>query len=159
VSLAEDGNARVGLDDFARKLLGSVDSINFPNVGMSVKAGNPLFRVNQGSRKAPFYAPLSGKVVMINEALGRNCAKLEDTPYGRNWVCVIEGSDLDAELPQLKIGKSAIALFQEDIDRFQEFFQKARGLDESASGSLFVGMIEKLDDTGWEKATKEFFGR
>ncbi len=159
VSLAEDGNARVGLDDFARKLLGSVDSINFPSVGMSVKAGNPLFRVNQGSRKAPFNAPLSGKVVMINEALGRNCAKLEDTPYGRNWVCVIEGSDLDAELPLLKIGKSAVTLFQEDIDRFQAFFQKSKGLEESGSGSLFIGMIEKLDDAGWEKATKEFFGR
>jgi glycine cleavage system H lipoate-binding protein len=157
VSLAEDGAARVGLDDFARKLLGSVDSINFPNVGMTVTAGNPLFRVTQGSRKAPFHTPLSGKIVMINEALGKNCAKLEDTPYGRNWICVIEGNNLDAELPRLKIGKSAITLFQEDIDRFQAFFKKAQGNGDS--GSLSIGMLQKLDDASWDRAAKEFFGR
>jgi CheY-like chemotaxis protein len=157
VSLAEDGTARVGLDDFARKLLGSVDSINFPNVGMTVTAGNPLFRVNQGSRKAPFHAPLSGRVVMINESLGRNCAKLEDTPYGKNWICLIEGNNLDAELPRLKIGKSAITLFQEDIDRFQAFFQKAHGNGDS--GSLSIGMFQKLDDASWDNAAKEFFSR
>jgi CheY-like chemotaxis protein len=159
VSLAEDGTARVGLDDFARKLLGSVDSINFPNIGMNVKAGNPLFRVNQGSRRAPFHAPLSGKVVMINEAIGKNCAKLEETPYGKNWICVIEGTDLDAELPQLKIGKSAVTFFQEDIDRFQAFVQKASGIEVSDPESLFIGVIEKLDDARWETAMKEFFGR
>jgi CheY-like chemotaxis protein len=76
VSLAEDGTARVGIDDFARKLLGKVDSINFPNIGTNVIAGNPLFRVNQGSRRAPFHAPLSGKVTLINEAIGKNCARL-----------------------------------------------------------------------------------
>jgi len=69
VSLAEDGTARIGLDDFAQKLLGTIDSIDFPNVGMNIKAGQPLFSVNQGHRRAQFNAPLSGKVVKINEDL------------------------------------------------------------------------------------------
>jgi CheY-like chemotaxis protein len=159
VSLAEDGTARVGLDDFARKLLGSVDSINFPNIGTNVVAGNPLFRVNQGSRRAPFHAPLSGKVTMINEAVGKNCAKLEETPYGKNWICVIEGTNLDAELPQLKIGKSAVTFFQEDLDRFKAFVLKTLGNEVSDRDSLYIGVIEKLDDAGWETAMKEFFGR
>ncbi|MFC1719651.1 response regulator [Pseudomonadota bacterium] len=159
VSLAEDGTARVGIDDFARKLLGSVDSISFPNIGTSVTAGNPLFRVNQGSRRAPFHAPLSGKVTMINEAIGKNCARLEETPYGKNWICVIEGSNLDAELPQLKIGKSAVTFFQEDLDRFKAFVLKALGNEVSDRDSLYIGVMEKLDDAGWETAVKEFFGR
>ncbi len=159
VSLAEDGSARVGLDDFARKLLGSMDSISFPSIGTSVKAGNPLFRVTQGSRRAPFNAPLSGKILMINEAIGQNCSILEETPYGNNWICVIEGDNLDAELPQLKIGKSAVTFFQEDLDRFKAFVQKTLGNEVSDHESLFIGVIEKLDDAGWETAMKEFFGR
>jgi CheY-like chemotaxis protein len=158
-SLAEDGTARIGLDDFAKKLLGSVDTIDFPDIGMNVKAGQPLFSMNQSHRRAQFHAPLSGKVVKINEELRKDCATLEEMSYGKNWICVIDGDDLDAELPRLKIGKSAVALFQEDIDRFQAYVQKANGREISDPASLCIGAIEKLDDTRWETTVKEFFGR
>jgi CheY-like chemotaxis protein len=158
-SLAEDGSARIGLDDFAKKLLGRVDSIDFPNIGMAVKAGQPLFSVNQGPRRAQFRAPLSGKVVKINEDLRGHCAMLEEMSYGENWVCVIDGDDLDAELSRLKIGKSAIAFFQEDLERFQALAQKAKGREASDPSSLCIGAIEKLDDARWATTVKEFFGR
>jgi len=158
-SLAEDGTARIGLDDFAKKLIGSVDTIDFPDIGMIVKAGQPLFSVNQSHRRAQFYAPLSGKIVKINEDLREDCSMLEEMSYGKNWICVIDGDDLDAELPNLKIGKSAVALFQEDIDRFQAFVQKANGREVSDPASLCIGAIEELDDARWETTVKEFFGR
>jgi len=158
-SLAEDGTAKIGLDDFARKLLGGIDSIDFPNIGMNVKAGQPLFSVNQGPRRAQFNAPLSGKVVKINEKLRKDCATLEQKCYGQNWICVIEGNNLDAEMPQLKIGKSAITFVQDEIDRFQAFVREKSGLEVSDRESLFIGVFEKLDDAGWEMAVKEFFGR
>jgi len=157
-SLGEDGTARIGIDDFAEKLLGSIDTIDFPNIGMTVKAGQALFSVNQGHRRAQFNAPLSGKVVKINEELRKDSAMLEETPYGENWICVIEGDDLDAELPQLKIGRSAVAFFQEDIDRFLAFVQKASGTEVSDPASLCVGAIEKMDDARWDTTVKEFFG-
>jgi len=159
VSLAEDGTARTGIDDFARKLLGSIDSIDFPDIGMHVNAGEPLFRVNQGTRKAQFNSPLSGKVVSINENLRKNSSLLEQNSYGQNWICVIEGTRLDAELPQLKIGKSAVTFFQQDIDRFKAFVQKAGGHDVIDPESLFIGVIKKLDDAAWETAVREFYGR
>jgi len=158
-SLAEDGTARIGLDDFARKLLGSIDTVDFPNIGMNVKASQSLFSVNQGHRRAQFNAPLSGKVVKINENLRKGCSVLEQMPYGQNWICVIEASNLDAELPQLKIGKTAVTLYQEDIDRFRSFLEKASDREVADSESLFIGVIEKLDDANWETAVKEFFGR
>jgi CheY-like chemotaxis protein len=158
-SLAEDGTARIGLDDFAKKLLGSIDTIDFPNIGMKVKAGEPLFSVNQGHRRARFHAPLSGKVVKVNEDLKENWAMLEETPFGESWVCVIEGDDLDTELPQLKIGKSAVAFIQEDIDRFQEFAKQASNQEEFDPATLRIGAIESLDDAGWEASVKQFFGR
>ena len=158
-SLAEDGSAKIGLDDFAKKLLGSVDTIDFPNIGMSVKAGQPLFSVNQGHRRAQFRAPLSGKVVKINEDLREDFAMLEELPYGNNWICVIEGDDLDAELPHLKIGRSAVDLIQEDIERFQAFVQEADGGEVSDPAALCIGAIEKMDDARWDTTVKEFFGR
>jgi glycine cleavage system H lipoate-binding protein/CheY-like chemotaxis protein len=157
-NLAQDGTVRIGLDDFANKLLGRIDSIDFPNIGMNLKAGEALFSVNQGHRRAQFHAPLSGTVVLINEDLAKNCATLEEMSYGKNWICVIDGDDLDAELPQLKIGKTAVALFQEDIDRFQDFVHKASGSEAFDPASLCIGALEKLDDARWENAVKTFFG-
>jgi FixJ family two-component response regulator/glycine cleavage system H lipoate-binding protein len=157
-SLADDGTARVGLDDFARKLLGRIDSIDFPHVGQEVDAGQPLFSVRQGERMAQFHAPLSGKVVKINGAVHDDCSLLEKMPYGRNWVCVMEGRDLDSELPRLKIGKSAVALFQEDIERVRTHLQSVTGAEESDPATLSLGAFQKLDDAQWRRAVQEFFG-
>ena len=158
-ALADDGTAHVGLDDFARKLLGRIDTIEFPEAGSTVKAGEPLFGIRQGERAARFNAPISGKVVKANERMGRNPARLEASAYGKNWICVIEGDDLDAELPGLKIGKSAVAFFQEDIDRFREFVQEAEGGEEGDPAVLYIGAFEKLEEARWAQAVEAFFTR
>jgi len=155
-SLDEDGTAKVGLDDFARKLIGAIDSIEFPEVGARVKAGQPLFGITQGKRRAQFQAPISGKVVKVNERLSRDADAVDDLSYGANWICVIEGEDLDAELAGLKIGKSAVAFFQDELDRFQSFLEKS-GF--TRGGALNVGVFESLDDSGWNTAVREFFAR
>src|SRR3990167_2747964 len=66
VSIEMNGTARVGIDDFAKKLIGRVASIELPNLGMNVKAGQPLFTVKQGNRNITFNSPVSGKVSQIN---------------------------------------------------------------------------------------------
>jgi hypothetical protein len=76
------------------------------------------------------------------------------TPYHKNWVCVIDGDNLDAELPQLKIGKSAVALFQQDIERFRAAMKQAAGGEE---GALSVGDLSRLDAPRWESVVKDFF--
>jgi CheY-like chemotaxis protein len=159
VSLAEDGTAKIGVDDFARKLLGRVDAIALPEAGKSVKAGQALFSVSQGNRHAQFHAPLSGKVVSANRELRRDPGMFEGQPYGKNWICVVEGQDLDAELPKLKIGKSAVAFFQEEIERFRAFLQKLSGGEIPDPATFCIGAMEKLDDAQWETAAQEFFGR
>lgn len=155
-SLAEDGTAKVGLDDFARKAIGRIESIEFPETGKKVKAGEPLFSVVQGQRKVQFQAPISGTVIKTNAQLTANAGAVGHFAYGGNWICVIEGNNLDSELSELKIGKGAVAFFQEEIGRFQEFLQNA-GIP--ASEALKNGALEKLDESGWGKAAETFFAR
>jgi CheY-like chemotaxis protein/glycine cleavage system H lipoate-binding protein len=156
-SLSQDGSVKVGLDDFAKKLIGPIDGLELPNVGMTVKAGAPLFRVRQKNRSVQFHAPAGGRVVKVNQALNEDPEALEMTPYHKNWVCMIEGDNLDVDVPALKIGRSAVALFQDDIDRFRAAVKGLPGRGARLDGELSVGELGELDDSQRETLVKEFF--
>ena len=162
-SLNQEGIAKIGIDDFAKKLIGRVYSIELPNLGMSVKVGQPLFTVKQGNRSITFNSPVSGKVSQINTLLKENLEALDVTPYERNWVCALDTENIDSEIKELNIGKSAVAFFQEDIEKFKtlmtDIMKSEKKSDEYIEDGIFVGQLEKLSDVNWNKIITEFFGR
>ena len=157
-SLSEDGTVRIGADDFAHKLLGRIDEVELPEIGSRVKTGQTLFSIRQDDRRASFQSPVSGKVLEVNRALGESGERKEDLSYGRNWVCIVEADDLDTELPGLKIGKSAVAFMQDEIERFTQFQRDVEGTQSRDPGTLCIGAFEKMDDDRWNSAVKKFFG-
>ena len=163
VSINQEGIAKIGIDDFAKKLIGRVYSIELPNLGMNVKAGQPLFTIKQGNRSVTFNSPVSGKVAQINTLLKENLEALDVTPYERNWVCALDTEDIDTEIKEMAIGKSAVSFFQEDIEKFKtmitEVMKSEKKADEYLEEGLFVGQMEKLSDVNWNKIIAEFFVR
>lgn len=163
VSMNQEGIAKVGIDDFAQKLIGKITSLELPNLGMNVKAGQPLFTIKQGNRSVTFTSPVTGKVSQINTLLKDNLEALDVTPYERNWVCALDAENLDNEIKEMKIGKSAVAFFQEDIEKFKTFFMELlkseKKSDEYLEEGLFIGQLGKLSDVNWNKIIAEFFVR
>jgi CheY-like chemotaxis protein len=162
VNMEQDGKAKVGVDDFAKKMIGKIDSIEFPNLGMIVKSGQPLFAIKQGSKTITFNSPISGKVMEINKPLQYDVSLLNVTPYDSNWVCTIDAENLDNELKNLKIGKSAVSLYQDDIEHFIDLRKKSiKPVKEGeyADGEIYIGELESLDEPNWNKVSSEFFKR
>lgn len=158
--IEQDGTVKIGIDDFAKKLIGEIDDIEFPNLGMTVKKGQPLFTIKQGQRLIPFNSPVSGQIAKINSELPENIDVLDITPYEKNWFCVIDADDLDNELQELKIGKSAVNLYQSDLDKCTKFKEKyTKGSKSEFDDDLCLGQFEKLEDSSWEKVVTEFFRR
>jgi len=161
LAIEQAGRVKVGLDDFANKLIGKIDKIEFPNLGMIVKKDQVLFTVYKGNRGIPFKSPISGKVIKINNALKEDLSKLELSPYLEHWVCILDADNLDSELPNLKIGKSAIALYQEDLEKLKTLHKKIRTSDEKENYKpeeiVEIGEMGKVDDNSWERYIKEFF--
>jgi CheY-like chemotaxis protein/glycine cleavage system H lipoate-binding protein len=113
------GQLRAGLDDFARKALSPLEGVELPRPGQAVERGEPLFAVVRGSRRAHFAAPMSGKVVQVNEALADDPTLLTRSPYGKGWVCVLQPKDLAGELGSLRIGAPVVAWYREEIARLR----------------------------------------
>ncbi len=156
-SMEQDGAVNVGIDDFAKKLIGKIDSIDFPNLGMTVKLGQPLFTIKQGTRSVTFNSPVTGKVTKVNIPLKNEIESLDITPYDSNWVCIIDADDLDTEIKNLKIGKTAVTYYQEDIDRLIAIRKKAVASTAKGYDELQEGEFEKLTDTEFYSMVNEFF--
>ena len=95
VGIDQDGNTKIGIDDFAKKLIGNIDDIEFPNLGMNVKVDQPLFSLKQGRRHITFGSPITGNVTSINNELDEDLDTLEISPYEQNWICKIDAENLD----------------------------------------------------------------
>jgi glycine cleavage system H protein len=92
--LSRDGSkARVGITDYAQDALGDVVFVQLPNVGDSVNAGDTFGEVESTKSVSDIYAPVSGTVVAVNDALTDAPQLVNEDPYGEGWICEIEVSD------------------------------------------------------------------
>jgi CheY-like chemotaxis protein/glycine cleavage system H lipoate-binding protein len=157
----QDGTVKMGIDDFAKKLLGKIDSIEMPNLGMEISKGQTLFNVKRGSKTISFKSPLSGKVAKVNSELIENLDSLDVTPYEKNWICIIDADNLDTELQDMKIGNAAVNFYQEKIDSAQAYLKdklvsKGKIKEEESNNVLHYGVVGKLDDFEIEEFVEKF---
>lgn len=154
------GLVRVGMDDFARKMIGRIHNIELPAKGKKVKKGERLFSIRQGERTATFKSPVSGNIHAVNAELAHNLDWLEKQPYEKGWICSIKPDQLAGELEELKIGEKAAAWYQEEIDRFRKLLASENGNGHAAKlpeiSHLVEGQLEEMDDRTWARFGESF---
>lgn len=96
----EDGIAVVGITDYAQDHLGDVVFVELPDVGTEVAQFEPFGVIDSVKASSELYAPLSGEVEAINDALTEQPELVNQAPYGEGWMIKVRPADL-AELEQL----------------------------------------------------------
>ncbi len=97
VRVGSDGVVRVGITSFAQDALGDVVFVSLPAVGDSVKAGDSCGEVESTKSVSDIYAPVSGEVVAINQALDSAPELVNSDPYGQGWMYDIKPNDAGAQ--------------------------------------------------------------
>jgi glycine cleavage system H protein len=92
--LADGPRVRIGVTDYAQEAMGDVVFVEVPEIGAEVALGDSLGEVESTKSVSDIYAPVSGTVVAINEALAAEPGALNDDPYGAGWICEIQLSDV-----------------------------------------------------------------
>ncbi|MEW6352030.1 MAG: glycine cleavage system H protein [Thermodesulfobacteriota bacterium] len=85
--------AQIGLTDHAVRELGQVDYLELPAPGDALVKDEPFGTVETSKAVTDLIAPISGKVVTINEALTDSPGELAEDPYGKGWLLKLEPSD------------------------------------------------------------------
>lgn len=96
----EGDKVRVGITDFAQHELGDIVFVELPEVGSEVTSNEPFGSVESVKTVSELYAPVSGKVVEINEELSDSPEFVNESPYEKAWMIVIELSNT-SELDEL----------------------------------------------------------
>jgi len=97
----DENTVTVGISDHAQGLLGDVVYVELPGVGDHVKAGTACAVVESVKAASDLYAPVSGEVVAVNEALPDRPEAINEDPYGEGWVLRIRPDDLAGDLGEL----------------------------------------------------------
>jgi glycine cleavage system H protein len=98
---SENTSVRVGITDYAQDALGDVVFVDLPKVGTSVTVGGVMGEVESTKSVSEIYAPVSGTIAAVNEALTKSPELVNSDPYGDGWICEItttSNSDYDALL-------------------------------------------------------------
>ena len=89
----KDGIATVGISEHAAHELGDITFVELPAVGKTFKQFEVLAGIESVKAASDIYAPVSGKVVTVNEALETTPEIVNDAPEDAGWIAVMEAAD------------------------------------------------------------------
>jgi glycine cleavage system H lipoate-binding protein len=137
VKFFSPNRARVGLDDFAQKVLGRIEAIQFPRIGELVRQGDAIFMVQVGERKLFLAAPSDGIVTHINADLAAAPAALHSSPFENGWVCEIKPENVSQNVSELLSGEDAVQWELHELNRLKKFVADQREAHPAPSAKEF----------------------
>ena len=97
-SLSAAGTISMGITDFAQGALGDIVYVQLPKVGDAVVSGKVCGEVESTKSVSEIFAPVSGKVITINESLSNSPELINSDPYNAGWLVEIELSETPNDL-------------------------------------------------------------
>jgi glycine cleavage system H lipoate-binding protein len=146
----------VGLDDFARKLLGPARNIQVPDRGAHLRQGSKGFEVEVDGKSAEFVSPVDGEVVEVNPDLHRNPHLATDDPYGRGWILKMKSHNLARNLRNLLSGTLARKWVEDSRERLELQLMALSGSVLQDGGMPVADLARRLSDEDWKRLVGEF---
>lgn len=151
------GLVRVGLDDFALRLLGPQDRIDLPGLGERVGQSRPAAVLNRSGKEAATLCPLDGSVVAVNRNIANDAARANEAPYGDGWMMVIQPKEMRKNLKNLLFDSDGLEWTDKEAGRLNTMLGADPRYPLMASGGEAVrdiyGMVPEI---GWDRLVREF---
>ncbi len=100
----DDDVATLGVTWYAQDALGEVVFFDPPAVGTDVKKDQPYAEVESVKAVSDVFAPLSGEIIEVNEALAESPEQINEDPYGEGWLVKVKLSDTSELESLLDVG-------------------------------------------------------
>ena len=100
VKMTNEGQATIGISDFAQQQLGDIVSVELPKVGSNFRRMQTMAIVDSVKASSDIYSPLSGEIMQVNVELSEHPEWINQSPYELGWMVKLKPSDIE-ELEKL----------------------------------------------------------
>ncbi|MDY8024524.1 glycine cleavage system protein GcvH [Paenibacillus polymyxa] len=102
VQRTENGTLRIGITDFAQHQLGDIVFVELPEAGVTIEQGAEIGTIESVKTVSDLFAPMTGTVLKVNEALESTPELVNESPYEKGWMIEVEmGKDVEEALGKL----------------------------------------------------------
>lgn len=157
-ALAESPNlVRVGVDDFATKLIGKAESIQMPQRGQWIRQGQRVLSFKKNGATIDLVSPIEGSVTELNEAVLRDPELTRTDPYGEGWLMTIQSPDAKTNFRNLMSGTLVRHWTEDAATQLAAKFPKMAMATMADGGTAHHELADELDAQKYSEAVKEFF--
>lgn len=148
---------RVGMDDFASKLIGQIKSISLPQRGRWVRQGQKIWSIFRDGKSVDMVSPIEGTVTDINEAVAGNPDLARKDPYGEGWLVTVQAPDSKINFRNLLGGTLARLWTESAALQLRNKVPAFAGALAQDGGVAVDDLTAHMPDEDWATLTKEFF--
>ena len=148
---------RVGLDDFASKLMGKVDRVTLPQRGQWIRQGQKIATFFRNGASVDVVSPIEGSISDVNDGAVRNPKLAQSDCYGEGWLVSVQSPDAKTNFRNLLSGVVARFWTQESASRLQSRMPVFAGALAQDGGVAVNNLADQIPDAEWATISKEFF--
>ena len=157
-ALSESPNlVRVGLDDFASKLIGKIDHVKLPQRGQWVRQGQKIASFFRDGATVDMISPIEGSISDVNDSVLRDPKLAKNDCYGEGWLVTVQSPDAKTNFRNLLSGAVARFWTQESAGRLQSRLPMFAGALAQDGGVAVDNLADQIPDQEWATVAKEFF--
>jgi glycine cleavage system H protein len=147
----------VGIDDFAQRFMGRVESVDVRQGGAVVHQGDALATLRHKGRRLTIVAPVSGVLVEANAEISARPGILNSSPYEQGWLAKIRPVRLETEIRNLLRGVAADRWREALQAQMASCFAPKLGMVLQDGGEWVDNLSDLLSDDEWEKMARTLF--
>jgi len=157
VEVFEPSLVMVGADEFTKAVFGSVEQLTLPEKGNMIRQGGKAWGLKRGRRHLVQTAPITGRVVEVNQALIDNPRLLNEKDIEKSWILKIEPTGLSRQLSNLISGGTLSRWNQAIKEQLASLLGPAEFPVLQDGGEITPDLGDRLTDEQWNKVSSEFF--
>jgi glycine cleavage system H lipoate-binding protein/ABC-type phosphate transport system substrate-binding protein len=162
--MEQDGNVRVGIDDFLQHITGKVTKIKMKEAGEKVRKGEKIMTLIHEGKQLNLYAPVSGTILENNEMLLADSSMINSSPFFKGWVYQIEPTNWLREIQFMFIGEKYTEWLKDEFIRLKDFVTASARTDKMVyehvvlqdGGELIDNVLADFGPEVWEDFQTNF---
>ena len=150
------GYIRIGMDDFALKLLGRADALDLPLMGKELDQDTAGWGLKRKENLADVLSPVDGVIMEVNSELRERPGLANEKPYEDGWLFMVRTPDVKGTIKKLMGDTDSLDWMNGEVGKLENMVEEVAGPLAADGGYLADDIFGNLPGLGWSNLTKAF---